>query len=597
MLQLAKKASEAYQITVKNADGQVMWDSGDLGAVRKTYIAVTQSGYQATATLYQQGWNGRLPGADGSYNTGDWAPEGEYTFTVRGRAVGSDVDSYLSYNFYVDNTRPEVKSAELFEDENGDLKLALTVSDDKYLQFAWVVDSAQQYYYLEAADEFKDAEEGATVRLVLDASDLVQQLSLNAANPGRVGILVSDCANNTTVFVDIGPQGVEIEPADIAVGETKQLSYKVYPASMQDIDLTWTSSDESAATVNEKGEVTGVSDGTVRITATSFSRLSSYCMVTVGQGVATQRNFSEAPRLGEIFTTADGLWWKVTSPDTVQLQPENNKTQNYAGSYASMAEVVAPATVEYEGGTYRVTSLASEAFCFNMKTTSVTLPEGLETIGGTAFFFASGIKTLRIPDSVKTIGAMAFSGASGAPLNIPKSVQFIGDSAFASSGVVDGDPPEGVTVTITDGVTIGGKLCIEGKLIVPRGAKLNITENAVIIGQENIVYEGCTHEHSKEVIVEATCTRDGSKSIVCQNCGETLSTEVIPAAGHHYEDGKCTDCGAEDSNYQPGQPEKPENPGVKTDDESSTTLWVLVMASAAMLTAAVVALPRRKHSR
>lgn len=36
-----------------------MWDSGDLGAVRKTYITVTQTGYQATATLVQQGWNGR----------------------------------------------------------------------------------------------------------------------------------------------------------------------------------------------------------------------------------------------------------------------------------------------------------------------------------------------------------------------------------------------------------------------------------------------------------------------------------------------------------------------------------------------------------
>lgn len=75
--------SEAYQITVKNAKGETMWDSGDLGAVRKTYITVTQTGYQATATLVQKGWNGRLPGADGSYNVGDWAPESEYTFSVR----------------------------------------------------------------------------------------------------------------------------------------------------------------------------------------------------------------------------------------------------------------------------------------------------------------------------------------------------------------------------------------------------------------------------------------------------------------------------------------------------------------------------------
>ena len=438
--------SEAYQITVKNAKGETMWDSGDLGAVRKTYIVATQTGYQATATLVQQGWNGRLPGADGSYNSGDWAPEGDYTFSVRGRGVGSDVDSFQSYSFYVDNTRPELKSAELFEDENGDLKLALTVSDNKYLQFAWVIDSAQQYYYLEAADEFKDAEEGATVRLVLDASDLVQQLSLNAANPGRVGIMLGDCANNIiTTFIDIGPQGMEIEPAEIAVGETKQLSYKVYPASMQDIDLEWSSSDESVATVNEKGEVTGVSDGTVRITATAFSRLSSYCMVTVGQGVPTERNFGECENLGEIFTTEDGLWWKVSGPDTVLLLPENNKTQNYSGSYSSMAEITVPATVSYAGKTYRVTAIAAEAFYFNMKTTSVTLPDGLETIGGSAFFFASGIKALHIPDSVKTIGAMAFNYVSNAALNIPASIEFIGDSAFSGSGVVGGDFPEGLT--------------------------------------------------------------------------------------------------------------------------------------------------------
>lgn len=438
--------SEAYQITVKNAKGETMWDSGDLGAVRKTYITVTQTGYQATATLVQKGWNGRLPGADGSYNAGDWAPEGEYTFSVRGRGVGSDVDDYQSYNFYVDNTKPELKSAELFEDENGDLKLAVTVSDNKYLQFLWVIDSAQQYFYLEAAEEFKDAKEGETVRLVLDASDLVQQLSLKAANPGRVGIMLGDCANNTsTTFIDIGPQGIEIEPAQISIGQTKQLSYKVYPASVQDIGLEWASSDESVATVNEKGEVTGVSDGTVRITATAFSRLSSYCMVTVGQGVPTERNFGECENLGEIFTTEDGLWWKVSGPDTVLLLPENNKTQNYSGSYSSMAEITVPATVSYEGKTYRVTAIAAEAFYFNMKTTSITLPEGLETIGGSAFFFASGIKTLHIPDSVKTIGSMAFSGVSNAPLNIPASIEFIGDSAFNMSGVVDGDFPEGLT--------------------------------------------------------------------------------------------------------------------------------------------------------
>ena len=88
----------------------------------------------------------------------------------------------------------------------------------------------------------------------------------------------------------------------------------------------------------------------------------------------------------------------------------------------------------------------------------------------------------------------------------------------------------------------------------------------------------------------ATCTEDGyTGDEVCTVCGEVVKKgEVIKATGHQYKDGKCTVCGAADPNYKPA---------VKTGDESNTTLWVLVMASAAMLAAAVVVLPRKKHSR
>ena len=88
----------------------------------------------------------------------------------------------------------------------------------------------------------------------------------------------------------------------------------------------------------------------------------------------------------------------------------------------------------------------------------------------------------------------------------------------------------------------------------------------------------------------ATCTEDGyTGDEVCTVCGEIVKKgEVIKATGHQYKDGKCTVCGAADPNYKPA---------VKTGDESNTALWVLVMASAAMLAAAVVVLPRRKRTR
>ena len=99
--------------------------------------------------------------------------------------------------------------------------------------------------------------------------------------------------------------------------------------------------------------------------------------------------------------------------------------------------------------------------------------------------------------------------------------------------------------------------------------------------------------HDTEIVgaKDATCTQDGyTGDEVCKTCGETVKKgEVVKATGHHYKDGKCTDCGEKDPNYQPAQP------GVKTGDASSVTLWVMLLTVSALLAAAVVVLPRRKH--
>lgn len=58
------------------------------------------------------------------------------------------------------------------------------------------------------------------------------------------------------------------------------------------------------------------------------------------------------------------------------------------------------------------------------------------------------------------------------------------------------------------------------------------------------------HVHSFgewEITTPATCTEAGEKTRTCE-CGAT-ETEVIPATGHHYEDGVCVDCGAEEPVY------------------------------------------------
>ena len=62
---------------------------------------------------------------------------------------------------------------------------------------------------------------------------------------------------------------------------------------------------------------------------------------------------------------------------------------------------------------------------------------------------------------------------------------------------------------------------------------------------EGTVEPGCAHENTTTTTVEATCTEAGSVTVVCDDCKETVSTEVIEALGHSYVNNVCTNCGAE----------------------------------------------------
>ena len=66
--------------------------------------------------------------------------------------------------------------------------------------------------------------------------------------------------------------------------------------------------------------------------------------------------------------------------------------------------------------------------------------------------------------------------------------------------------------------------------------------------REYIIGDLCMHpasKHVKENDIEATCTDTGIIGrTYCSACGETLiEEEVVPALGHDYEDGTCTECG------------------------------------------------------
>lgn len=50
-----------------------------------------------------------------------------------------------------------------------------------------------------------------------------------------------------------------------------------------------------------------------------------------------------------------------------------------------------------------------------------------------------------------------------------------------------------------------------------------------------ITETACEHTNTTTTTVDATCTEDGSVTVTCDDCGETVSTETIDALGHNYQ--------------------------------------------------------------
>ncbi len=59
---------------------------------------------------------------------------------------------------------------------------------------------------------------------------------------------------------------------------------------------------------------------------------------------------------------------------------------------------------------------------------------------------------------------------------------------------------------------------------------------------------GHEHVYTETVIKEPTCTEGGKKQLVCV-CGDSKKV-IIPATGHQYNDGTCTECGRLDSEHE-----------------------------------------------
>lgn len=78
----------------------------------------------------------------------------------------------------------------------------------------------------------------------------------------------------------------------IKVDDTYKIEYEILPEDIENPNLTWSSSDNTIASVDEKGQVNAISEGEAEITVTAGKNVSAVLKVAVGKKEVTKTNYT-----------------------------------------------------------------------------------------------------------------------------------------------------------------------------------------------------------------------------------------------------------------------------------------------------------------
>ena len=181
---------------------------------------------------------------------------------------------------------------------------------------------------------------------------------------------------------------------------------------------------------------------------------------------------------------SDGTSVTVTYEVSTSNQPHYNNIEE---------NLIIPASVTYEGQTYSVTAIGTDAFRYCSDITSVIIPNSVTTIGNGAFYFCTGLTSVTIPNSVTVIDMNAFRECSSLKnISIPNSVTKIGGDAFNNCKSM-------TNITIPNSVTSIGNgafwSCISlTSMVVESGnTKYDSRDNcnAIVETATNTLFAGC----------------------------------------------------------------------------------------------------------
>lgn len=182
-------------------------------------------------------------------------------------------------------------------------------------------------------------------------------------------------------------------------------------------------------------------------------------------------------------------------PNTYRVTQEGTSTESgtvaVIGHIPSLnTPVVFPGTVTSNNVEYRVTSIADGAMKGSgAYVKSVTLPDGLLSIGEEAFAQIPSLASITLPEGLLSIGRMAFSQAGLESITIPDSVTDIGYGAFTSNAAPLALVGSLTSVTLKEGLLNIGELAFSHSSSLK---SIEIPASVSTIGASAFAYSGLT---------------------------------------------------------------------------------------------------------
>lgn len=720
------RSASALHFTVTNADGQEVW-SDAVTNVPKT-IYVSSQGGPIPATMYQD------MAPDAWYDTdneGSALPDGQYYYTITADPVtdheSRNVRDTLTFPVYIDTQAPQLDQGRvtLSTGADGRTTLGMQVSDEHlYLDTEIFVAnddgtiSTSSEKLLHKNVGLADMPDVTSDAVSVDVTDyagklLYVQLSDWGYNYAAYLVQLPDTFEGTTL-------SLSDTTAFLFTGEQQQL---LAFDTDTEAALTWTSSNDDVASVDENGLVTAKAPGVATVTATTANGASVSCVVGVSNQLTytglrldfdemtTTMYFDSTIDLPGVYLEpygfalsgkhntygTDGLTWSVSDPTIADLD-EYSRTTLVANKDGKSGDVTV--TAEYQGMT------ASFTVHVGPYPGSVELYHGWIQARSNRIFLqgkqgivGAGRDGIHATDTAATSDDQIITFTNSDPnvvdltnpviratsnRDLPDECAFV-DARDPGNAVITATATSTTQDTVQCFVTVVPKrydgiqatqdtihlklgqgadltqyltLLDESGVVIPELNPVNyasLDESILSVdasGHVTALHTGtgmvrallntgdcdliavevtCDHDHTTRTETPATCTEDGSVTVICDDCDEVLSTEtlpatghstvvknakdatctepgytgdkvctvcgetgetgeVIPAADHSYKDGKCTVCGAADPNANSGG--NTGNNGTdspNTADGAAMGLWPSLMTVAVLAGAVLVA--------